>query len=128
MKMRGILMRNTGKERGLLLLRTNDIAVYQKNDMVENFEVRSVTRRKLGEHGKKLRIYWTQKSVNTELFFYEQITEFCTVGCGICIVNHNIGMGVLRKRLDSPAASHIFKHRKWISMRQDSCRLKMSQG
>ena len=42
MKMRGILMRDTGKERGLLLFRRNYIAVYQKNDMLENLEVRSV--------------------------------------------------------------------------------------
>ena len=56
MKMRGVLMRDTGKERGLLLLRANDIAVYQKSDMVENFEVHSVTRRKLGGHGKKFHI------------------------------------------------------------------------
>jgi len=55
-KMWGVLMQDTGKERGLLLLRRNNIAVYQKNDMVENLEVRSVTRRKLGGHRKKFRI------------------------------------------------------------------------
>jgi len=49
-------MRDTGKEIASQLLRTNDIAEYHKNDMVVNVEVRSVTRRKLGKHGKKFRI------------------------------------------------------------------------
>ena len=48
--------------------RPTAFAVYQKNDMVENLEVRSVTRRKFGGHGKKFRIQWMQKIVNTEKF------------------------------------------------------------
>ena len=54
MKMRGILMRDTGKERGLLLLRRNDTAVYKKNEMVENLELCIVTRRKFGGQRKEI--------------------------------------------------------------------------
>jgi len=49
-------MQDIVKERGLLLLRRNNIAVHQKNDMVENLEVRIVTRRKLGGHRRKFHI------------------------------------------------------------------------